>query len=103
MSPGRLVEVGHAHLTAAQPHLGELVEHRCGRREHLHAWQHHREGGAATRVGSCLQEVDRKSTRLNSSHEWSSYAVFCLKKKMKNSALDHEPSTYDPSTAPLTL
>src|SRR5438105_9186106 len=25
--------------------------------------------------------VDRKSTRLNSSHEWISYAVFCLKKK----------------------
>src|SRR5207247_11056352 len=24
---------------------------------------------------------DRKSTRLNSSHEWSSYAVFCLKTK----------------------
>src|SRR5438105_10217461 len=29
---------------------------------------------------------DRKSTRLNSSHEWISYAVFCLKKK-KNKAL----------------
>src|SRR5438105_8677032 len=29
--------------------------------------------------------VDRKSTRLNSSHEWISYAVFCLKKKKKNS------------------
>src|SRR5271170_8200285 len=27
---------------------------------------------------------DRKSTRLNSSHEWISYAVFCLKKKKKN-------------------
>src|SRR5438105_10534998 len=26
--------------------------------------------------------TDRKSTRLNSSHEWSSYAVFCLKKKI---------------------
>src|SRR5438105_11889819 len=26
---------------------------------------------------------DRKSTRLNSSHEWISYAVFCLKKKSK--------------------
>src|SRR5438105_9508756 len=26
-------------------------------------------------------ERDRKSTRLNSSHEWISYAVFCLKKK----------------------
>src|SRR5207247_9354434 len=28
-----------------------------------------------------LKGVDRKSTRLNSSHEWISYAVFCLKKK----------------------
>src|SRR5438105_9509161 len=27
---------------------------------------------------------DRKSTRLNSSHEWISYAVFCLKKKKTN-------------------
>src|SRR5438105_10924191 len=25
---------------------------------------------------------DRKSTRLNSSHEWISYAVFCLKKNV---------------------
>src|SRR5207247_6566131 len=30
-----------------------------------------------------LKEQDRKSTRLNSSHEWISYAVFCLKKKRK--------------------
>src|SRR5438105_7293330 len=28
-------------------------------------------------------DTDRKSTRLNSSHEWISYAVFCLKKKKK--------------------
>src|SRR2546422_2714093 len=28
---------------------------------------------------------DRKSTRLNSSHGYISYAVFCLKKKKKNS------------------
>src|SRR5438105_9662833 len=28
-------------------------------------------------------EQERKSTRLNSSHEWISYAVFCLKKKKK--------------------
>src|SRR5438105_2372426 len=27
--------------------------------------------------------ADRKSTRLNSSHEWISYAVFCLKKKIQ--------------------
>src|SRR5207247_4848696 len=30
-----------------------------------------------------LHPEDRKSTRLNSSHEWISYAVFCLKKKKK--------------------
>src|SRR6478672_10034836 len=28
--------------------------------------------------------VDRKSTRLNSSHDQISYAVFCLKKKKRN-------------------
>src|SRR5713226_9926432 len=28
--------------------------------------------------------IDRKSTRLNSSHPSISYAVFCLKKKKKN-------------------
>src|SRR6266849_3804609 len=30
--------------------------------------------------------ADRKSTRLNSSHEWISYAVFCLKKKRNSSS-----------------
>src|SRR2546429_2413157 len=29
-----------------------------------------------------LDQGDRKSTRLNSSHGYISYAVFCLKKKM---------------------
>src|SRR2546429_3942676 len=32
-------------------------------------------------------EADRKSTRLNSSHGYISYAVFCLKKKNKNHKL----------------
>src|SRR5438270_10504524 len=32
---------------------------------------------------SCGSTVDRKSTRLNSSHSQISYAVFCLKKKKK--------------------
>src|SRR2546422_4110740 len=35
----------------------------------------------AAQVGSGR---DRKSTRLNSSHGYISYAVFCLKKKKKN-------------------
>src|SRR5258708_15898305 len=30
-----------------------------------------------------IEDVDRKSTRLNSSHQIISYAVFCLKKKKK--------------------
>src|SRR3989442_9196384 len=33
------------------------------------------------------KEEDRKSTRLNSSHVRISYAVFCLKKKKKNTIL----------------
>src|SRR2546422_7300465 len=32
--------------------------------------------------------ADRKSTRLNSSHGYISYAVFCLKKKKKNKHID---------------
>src|SRR5690554_1123471 len=31
-----------------------------------------------------LERVDRKSTRLNSSHVRTSYAVFCLKKKIRS-------------------
>src|SRR5690625_5862935 len=41
-------------------------------------------GGAEDRSHRrrCLLRLDRKSTRLNSSHVANSYAVFCLKKKM---------------------
>src|SRR2546422_4496660 len=34
---------------------------------------------------------DRKSTRLNSSHGYISYAVFCLKKKKKLGEIDQPP------------
>src|SRR2546422_6007475 len=33
---------------------------------------------------------DRKSTRLNSSHGYISYAVFCLKKKKKKTQHNHK-------------
>src|SRR2546429_3611512 len=36
-----------------------------------------------------IEPSDRKSTRLNSSHGYISYAVFCLKKKKKNYWYDH--------------
>src|SRR5256885_11301807 len=42
-----------------------------------------------------LGNIDRKSTRLNSSHLVISYAVFCLKKKKR-----HSPSRFLTSSAP---
>src|SRR5690625_6696701 len=51
-----------------------------------------RDGSMVTTPARALAQVepdscgrDRKSTRLNSSHVAISYAVFCLKKKKKNS------------------
>src|SRR5688572_31991089 len=38
------------------------------------------------------QGLDRKSTRLNSSHSQISYAVFCLKKKKNNESTPSAPS-----------
>src|SRR2546421_12172414 len=37
--------------------------------------------------GAVQFRQDRKSTRLNSSHDQISYAVFCLKKKKKNTKM----------------
>src|SRR2546429_7261557 len=40
--------------------------------------------GAQVTSKSGTSDIDRKSTRLNSSHGYISYAVFCLKKKTQN-------------------
>src|SRR3989449_4050191 len=57
-------------------------------------------------LGVLLSLRDRKSTRLNSSHGYISYAVFCLKKK-KNTRYStymlhasHENTTSSDSTSP---
>src|SRR2546426_7825491 len=50
--------------------------------EHIAAKQRDVRHGHAT---ARARRGDRKSTRLNSSHLVISYAVFCLKKKKKNS------------------
>src|SRR5689334_24170685 len=39
--------------------------------------------GAILENQEALSNLDRKSTRLNSSHSSISYAVFCLKKKIR--------------------
>src|SRR5256885_3663104 len=53
---------------------GELSGHR-------QIGQNHRAGGVVVPVVVRRELIDRKSTRLNSSHLVISYAVFCLKKK----------------------
>src|SRR2546428_5150805 len=47
---------------------------------------------AALTVGQALTQ-DRKSTRLNSSHDQISYAVFCLKKKTRPPPTTSSPPT----------
>src|SRR2546429_3137891 len=53
-------------------------------------WEYtHKNGPVST---ACCGPKDRKSTRLNSSHGYISYAVFCLKKKKNkdnNYSADH--------------
>src|SRR2546426_5354869 len=52
-------------------------------------------GAGAALVGGAGAVLDRKSTRLNSSHLVISYAVFCLKKKKTHipySAQGHQPA-----------
>src|SRR2546430_9892761 len=44
-----------------------------------------------------IDTIDRKSTRLNSSHSQISYAVFCLKKKKYRYSSYRKPA---PSTSP---
>src|SRR5438132_4530504 len=41
------------------------------------------------------QRLDRKSTRLNSSHTVISYAVFCLKKKKKKLEIKRHNTTHE--------
>src|SRR2546430_13374235 len=40
-----------------------------------------------TGMSASIASIDRKSTRLNSSHSQISYAVFCLKKKKRKALL----------------
>src|SRR5437773_5225997 len=59
--------------------------------------QEGRRGAAARHPGHLL---DRKSTRLNSSHITISYAVFCLKKKKTFYHISCQPSTLNDYPTP---
>src|SRR3712207_8362873 len=49
-----------------------------------HGWDRRPQADPLRGGGGRGRPADRKSTRLNSSHANISYAVFCLKKKKKN-------------------
>src|SRR5256885_12033957 len=59
----------------------------------LSRW-HADQGFADPTKSPLVRQVDRKSTRLNSSHLVISYAVFCLKKKKKNTTTDASPTVH---------
>src|SRR2546429_4598761 len=59
------------HFQVAPPRAGVLRQLAA-----VHPGHHH--------IGDHEMDLDRKSTRLNSSHGYISYAVFCLKKKKMN-------------------
>src|SRR2546430_11272522 len=63
---------------------GDVVRVRCVRGVGLGARQGQDLDASVAQIdGPHRKIVDRKSTRLNSSHSQISYAVFCLKKKKR--------------------
>src|SRR3712207_8703677 len=75
-------------FTASHPEdaVAELAQRRVGAGRQSES--EHRAG-----LGRVDHAVDRKSTRLNSSHANISYAVFCLKKK--NTKITNLSLTYN--------
>src|SRR2546421_4614443 len=62
------------------------------------AGQERADGGPQSAAG----RIDRKSTRLNSSHDQISYAVFCLKKKKNDAKASTTRAGYRQRTPPAT-
>src|SRR2546430_10167953 len=83
-----------SHMRAVTPGIGETAE-RVSKVDRgndaiagldevrivRNAGVQYRHADSLTGRSHCPCSVDRKSTRLNSSHSQISYAVFCLKKK----------------------
>src|SRR5579872_5880091 len=63
-----------------KPHRASLS---VGRSATASLWARRQASSRAASAGFSSARIDRKSTRLNSSHVRISYAVFCLKKKKK--------------------
>src|SRR5258708_15517777 len=86
------------YTTLFRSELGRgAVEHRAGLS--LAA----RRGEGIRYVADVPNPLDRKSTRLNSSHQIISYAVFCLKKKTHSMPYFSEGAESTSSTYSLVL
>src|SRR2546430_11820335 len=79
------------------PGLGRVGRHRLDRAVTRLAL----ETRADVRLVREVRELDRKSTRLNSSHSQISYAVFCLKKKKKSFIDVHADRIYGAALSPV--
>src|SRR5207245_5128767 len=77
--------IRHSYSVNAVWHQAKRCLGKCTRRwRHFSStWRLFNRSGRILTKPSVLVDADRKSTRLNSSHGSISYAVFCLKKKMK--------------------
>src|SRR2546422_10555242 len=67
---------------AANPSIGAIAMNSSGALSTA-LTQRRRVRSRSSALSSTPPSIDRKSTRLNSSHGYISYAVFCLKKKKK--------------------
>src|SRR5258708_13704244 len=77
---GRQRSLGHRMLPARHQLVGAVLVQR-GHEAALGLPQRRQFLGALVHARGQARQVDRKSTRLNSSHQIISYAAFCLKKK----------------------
>src|SRR2546430_17701431 len=77
---GILVSLRFFFLMIRRPPRSTLFPYTTLFRSHHRGAQSLHPGGAGLQRDGALLHVDRKSTRLNSSHSQISYAVFCLQK-----------------------
>src|SRR2546429_3924309 len=85
-------------ISSSDRHSFESITFQMAhRRTGLFVGSFHPRQSKCPRVGAFQhRERDRKSTRLNSSHGYISYAVFCLKKKKTIAPPLYESSLHPP-------
>src|SRR2546422_1559388 len=82
--PPRSTLFPYTTLFRSGPRVADAHDQHPVRHVRVGALVHHAVDDAAVEALLPREARDRKSTRLNSSHGYISYAVFCLKKKKKN-------------------